>query len=76
VKYYRVTAILEENEYRFVVRISRLMSCSLSRALAACVAWAMDNERLLGLLDLLERERARLKGAPAAVEGRGDEQRQ
>jgi hypothetical protein len=76
VKYYRVTAVLDEDEYRFVVRISRLMSCSRSRALAACVAWAMDNERLLGLLDLLERERARLKGAPGAVGGRGDEQRQ
>jgi hypothetical protein len=35
----------------------------------------MDNERLLNLLDLLERERARLKGAPDAVEGRGDEER-
>jgi hypothetical protein len=74
VKYYRVTAILDEDEYRFVVRISRLMSCSRARALAACVAWAMDNERLRSLLDLLET--ARPKGAPAAVAGRGDEQRQ
>jgi hypothetical protein len=73
VKYYRVTAVLTEDEYRFVTRISRLMSCSRSRALAACVAWAMDNERLRSLLDLLEA--ARPKGAPA-VEGRGDEQRQ
>ena len=74
-KYYRITAVLTEDEYRFVIRISRLMSCSRSRALAVCVAWAMDNERLLNLLDLLERERARLKGAPDAVEGRGDEER-
>jgi len=71
-KYYRVTAVLTEDEYRFVMRISRLMSCSRSRALAVCVAWAMDNQRLLDLLDLLER--ARPKGAPDAVEGRGGEQ--
>ena len=73
-KQYRVTGILDEEEYRFLMRVSRLMRCSLSRALSVCVAWAMDNERLRSLLDLLEA--ARPKGAPDAVEGRGDEQRQ
>lgn len=69
----RVTAILDDEEYRFVVRVSKLLRCSLSRALSVCVVWAMDNERFLGLLDLLEREWARPKGAPNAVEGRVDE---
>jgi hypothetical protein len=70
----KVTATLEDEEYRFVVRVSKLMRCSLSRALSVCVVWAMDNQRLLSLLDLLET--ARPWGAPDAVEGRGDEQRQ
>jgi len=73
-KQYKVTGILDEQEYQFVVRVSKLMRCSLARAVSVCVAWAMDNQRLLGLLDLLEA--ARPKGAPDAVEGRGDEQRQ
>jgi hypothetical protein len=72
-KYYRITSVLTEDEYRFGMRISRLMSCSRSRALAVCVAWAMDNERLRSLLDLIESVRPK---DALAVEERGNERQQ
>jgi hypothetical protein len=70
---YKVTGVLDEEEYRFVVRVSKLMGCSLSRAISVCIAWAMDNDQFRSLLDFLEK--ARPRGAPA-VEGRGCERQQ
>jgi hypothetical protein len=54
---YRVTGVLDEEEYRFIVRVSKLMGCSLSRAISVCIAWAMDNDQFRSLLDFLEKAR-------------------
>jgi len=51
----RVTAALQRDEYEFVVKISKLLRCSIARALSLCVSLARQHKSLTSLLDQLER---------------------
>jgi len=55
-KYYKVTGILHEDEYEFVLRVARLFGCSLAKALSVCVIWARQNKSFQELLKRIEDE--------------------
>jgi hypothetical protein len=56
-KYYKVTGMLTEDEYKFVQLVSELMNCSLARAIGVCVIWARQNLNFRNLLKTLEEAR-------------------
>jgi hypothetical protein len=66
-KYYKVTALLHEDEYAFVKRVSELMQCSLAKAVSVCVVWARQNQNFRNLLKTLEE--ARKKNAEEECRG-------
>jgi hypothetical protein len=66
-KYYKVTGILTEDEYKFVQLVSELMNCSLARAIGVCVIWARTNKDFQGLLRTLKEA----KGKEGEGEWRG-----
>jgi hypothetical protein len=66
-KYYKVTGILTEDEYKFVQLVSELMQCSLARAIGVCVVWARQNTNFRNLLKTLEEA----KGKESEREWRG-----
>ena len=45
-KYYRVTALLHEDEYEFVRQIAEAFRCSLAKAISVCVVWAKTQSPL------------------------------
>lgn len=53
-RYYKVTGILTEDEYKFVQLVGELMNCSLARAIGVCVVWARQNPNFRNLLKMLE----------------------
>jgi len=58
-KYYRVTAVLHEDEYEFVKRVSEMMQCSIAKAVSVCIVWARNNKSFTALLDELEKAKER-----------------
>ncbi len=55
-RYYKVTALLHEDEYAFVERIAKAFNASLARAINIAVVWARNNETFRNVLDMLEKE--------------------
>jgi len=55
-KYYRITAVLHEEEWAFVRKVARLFGCSLAKALSVCVVWARQNPSFKELLRRIEEE--------------------
>jgi len=54
-RYYRVTAVIHEDEYEFVKRVASLMQCSIAKAVSVCIVWARNNKSFTNLLDELEK---------------------
>jgi len=55
-KYFRITAVLHEDEFAFVKRVSKAFGCSIAKALSVCVVWARQNRSLQELLKKIEEE--------------------
>jgi len=55
-KYFRITAVLHEEEWAFVRKVARLFGCSLAKALSVCVVWARQNRSFQELLRRIEEE--------------------
>jgi len=59
-KYYRVTAVLHEDEYEFVRQVAEAFRCSVAKAISVCVVWAKTQSPLPRVIE--EIKKAETKG--------------
>jgi len=49
-RYYRVTALLHEDEMAFVKEVADAFKCSIAKAISVCVIWARNNKSLIEVI--------------------------
>ena len=59
-RYYRITAVLHEDELNFVREVAETFGCSIGKAISVCVVWARMNKDLIKTLESVKA--ARLQG--------------
>jgi len=56
-RYYRITAVLHEDELNFVREVAETFGCSIGKALSVCVVWARMNKDLIKVIESMKASR-------------------